>query len=193
MPVIKRYPNRKLYDTEAKRYVTLDYIAALIQANEDVLVIDHETGEDLTNLTLSQIIFEQEKKGAGLLSRSLLTSLIRTGGNTLDQVRRALIAPLHLDSSAGEQRARERSDSEHPTGASPPDGSLIHRVDELFQDVLATLNVPTSRDLRQLQAQLDELNDKISALLDAQQNEQSVGKTASETANETMVDADATH
>ena len=87
MPVIKRYPNRKLYDTEAKRYVTLEHIAALIQANEDVLVIDHETGEDLTNLTLSQIIFEQEKKGSGLLPRPLLTNLIRTSGDTLEQVR----------------------------------------------------------------------------------------------------------
>ena len=53
MPTIKRYPNRKLYDTEAKRYVTLDSIALMIQHGRDVQVIDHETGEDLTNLTLS--------------------------------------------------------------------------------------------------------------------------------------------
>jgi polyhydroxyalkanoate synthesis repressor PhaR len=174
MPVIKRYPNRKLYDTDAKRYVTLEHIAALIQANEDVLVIDHETGEDLTNLTLSQIIFEQEKRGSGLLSRSLLTNLIRTGGDTFDQVRRALIAPLHLDSAKSEPGAD--AESENP---------LIHRVDEVFQDVLATLNVPTSRDLRQLQAQLDELNGRISALLEAQQvdepdNESSVKPNVSE-------------
>ncbi len=161
MPVIKRYPNRKLYDTDAKRYVTLEHIAALIQANEDVLVIDHETGEDLTNLTLSQIIFEQEKKGSGLLSRSLLTNLIRTGGDTFEQVRRALIAPLHLDSA--KEEAGDAVEAENP---------LLHRVDEIFQDVLATLNVPTSRDLRQLQAQLDELNGRIGALLEAQQGDE---------------------
>ncbi|MCB0135660.1 MAG: polyhydroxyalkanoate synthesis regulator DNA-binding domain-containing protein, partial [Caldilineaceae bacterium] len=69
MPVIKRYPNRKLYDTESKRYVTLEHIAQMIQQGEDVIVTDHESGEDLTNLTLSQIIFEQEKKGSGLMSR----------------------------------------------------------------------------------------------------------------------------
>lgn len=178
MAVIKRYPNRKLYDTEAKRYVTLEYIAALIQANEDVLVIDHETGEDLTNLTLSQIIFEQEKKGSGLLSRSLLTNLIRTGGDTLEQMRRVLIAPLHLDS--GE---RSPGDSEQPSAeVAAPDGSLIHRVDEIFQDVLTTLNVPTARDLRQLQTQLDELNSKISAILEAQQRENTSGELGIEAA-----------
>ncbi|MCB0161660.1 MAG: polyhydroxyalkanoate synthesis regulator DNA-binding domain-containing protein, partial [Caldilineaceae bacterium] len=78
MPVIKRYPNRKLYDTEAKTYVTLDEITEMIRAGRDVQVIDHETGDDLTTLTLSQIILEQEKKSAGFLPRSLLTSLIRT-------------------------------------------------------------------------------------------------------------------
>ena len=158
MPVIKRYPNRKLYDTEAKRYVTLDHIAALIQANEDVLVIDHESGEDLTNLTLSQIIFEQEKKGSGLLSRSLLTNLIRTGGDTLDQVRRALIAPLHLEAGG-----------KHESSADVSEPSPLARIDDVFQDILSTLNVPTARDLRRLQVQLDDLNAKIGVLLEAQQ------------------------
>lgn len=163
MPVIKRYPNRKLYDTEAKRYVTLEHIAALIQANQDVLVIDHETGEDLTTLTLSQIIFEQEKKGSGLLSRSLLTNLIRTGGDTWEQVRRALIAPLHID-------AKDAQTS--------PEPSPLQRIDELFQDMLATLNLPTARDLHKLQTQLDELNAKISAILESQQANESPEKTS---------------
>uniref|UniRef100_A0A7C1JL31 PHA accumulation regulator DNA-binding N-terminal domain-containing protein n=1 Tax=Caldilinea aerophila TaxID=133453 RepID=A0A7C1JL31_9CHLR len=175
MPVIKRYPNRKLYDTEAKRYVTLDQIAEMIQARKDVLVIDHETGEDLTNLTLSQIIFEQEKKGAGFLQRSLLANLIRAGGDTLDQMRRALTAPLHLDS--GEKKEGL------PQGTL--DALLFHRIDELMQDILTTLNVPTARDLRKLQAQLDELNEKISALLAAEEgniagNEQKPGTNAPE-------------
>ena len=72
MPLIKRYPNRKLYDTEAKTYVTLDQLTVLIQHGADVQVIDHETGEDLTNLTLTQIILEQEKKRAGFLPRQLI-------------------------------------------------------------------------------------------------------------------------
>ena len=89
MRMIKRYPNRKLYDLDRKRYVTLDNIAIMIQEGEDVQVIDHETGEDLTSITLSQIIFEREKKRAGFLPKSILTSLIRTGGGTLDYLRRS--------------------------------------------------------------------------------------------------------
>ncbi|MGD8735253.1 MAG: polyhydroxyalkanoate synthesis regulator DNA-binding domain-containing protein, partial [Anaerolineae bacterium] len=55
MTRIKRYPNRKLYDTEAKQYITLEGIAALIRQGNEVQVIDHATGEDLTALTLTQI------------------------------------------------------------------------------------------------------------------------------------------
>lgn len=153
MPVIKRYPNRKLYDTEAKRYVTLEQITALIQSGHEVIVIDHETGEDLTNLTFSQIIFEQEKKGSGLLPRALLTNLIRTGGDTLEQVRRALLG--------GERASEEGGTPGHTADEATP----LQRIDDLFQDVLQTLNVPTTRDLQRLQTQLDELNAKIGALL----------------------------
>ncbi|MBK8046419.1 MAG: polyhydroxyalkanoate synthesis regulator DNA-binding domain-containing protein [Anaerolineales bacterium] len=153
MPVIKRYPNRKLYDTEAKRYVTLDNITQLIQQGQEILVIDHETGEDLTNLTLSQIIFEQEKKGSGLMSRSLLTNLIRAGGDTIDQMKRALL------------RGAEAGDPREVAAEKVTEPSPLQRVDEIFQDVLHTLNVPTNRELQQLQQQLDELNMKIGAIL----------------------------
>ena len=60
--IIKRYPNRKLYNTDTKTYITLDAIAALIRKGQSVQVVDNATGDDLTALTLSQIIFEQEKK-----------------------------------------------------------------------------------------------------------------------------------
>lgn len=96
MPVIKRYPNRKLYDTEAKRYITLDGIAELIREGEEVTIIDHKSDEDLTAVTLTQIIFEQEKKQSGFLPKSVLTGLVRTGGDTLNTLRRGLTAPLDL-------------------------------------------------------------------------------------------------
>jgi polyhydroxyalkanoate synthesis repressor PhaR len=96
MPIIKRYPNRKLYDTEAKRYITLDGIAALIREGEEVLIIDHKTNEDLTAVTLTQIIFEQEKKQSGFLPKSVLTGLVRTGGDTINTLRRGLSVPLDL-------------------------------------------------------------------------------------------------
>jgi polyhydroxyalkanoate synthesis repressor PhaR len=165
MPIIKRYPNRKLYDTEAKRYVTLDSITQMIHDGQEVQVVDYETGEDLTNLTLSQIIFEQEKKGSGLLPRALLTNLVRAGGDTLDQVRRALLR------GPGSEGAAKVSDEE----AAGDESSPLHKVDDLFQDLLASLNVPTTRDLQRLQTQVDELNRKIAELLAAEQTEQEQG------------------
>src|SRR5512135_361111 len=72
MPLIKRYANRKLYDTEAKRYVTLEDLAGFVRQGEDVRVVDHATGEDLTSQTLFQIIFEEEKKIGGLLPQVFL-------------------------------------------------------------------------------------------------------------------------
>ena len=67
MPVIKRYPNRKLYDTTAKQYVSLEGIADLVRQGAEVQVVDHATGEDLTTLTLTQIIVEQERLQSGFL------------------------------------------------------------------------------------------------------------------------------
>ena len=94
MPVIKRYPNRKLYNTEAKKYVTLAQIAHLIRDGQDVQVVDHSTGEDLTALTLTQVILEQERRQSGFLPQTVLTGLIQAGGDRLSNLRRALASPL---------------------------------------------------------------------------------------------------
>jgi polyhydroxyalkanoate synthesis repressor PhaR len=94
--VIKRYPNRKLYDTEAKKYVTLGGVAELIRAGEEVQVIDYVSEEDLTTLTLAQIIFEQEKKRDGLLPLSVLSGLIQAGGDRLNALQRALLSPMNF-------------------------------------------------------------------------------------------------
>ena len=59
--IVKRYANRKLYDTERSCYVTLDDISQMIKAGDEVRVIDNKSGEDLTSVTLAQIIFETEK------------------------------------------------------------------------------------------------------------------------------------
>src|SRR5690242_18166651 len=92
MPVIKRYANRKLYDTEAKRYVTLEDLAEFIRQGEDVLVVDHATGENLTSQTLLQVVFEEEKKIGGLLPQVYLTRLIRAGSSTVSSLRSRLVA-----------------------------------------------------------------------------------------------------
>jgi len=93
MPLIKRYANRKLYDTDSKRYITLDGIAEMIRQQQDVKVIDHETGEDITALTQAQIIFEQERKLRSGIPHTVFTNLIQTGSDTFSQVWHALIPP----------------------------------------------------------------------------------------------------
>ncbi len=80
--LIKRYTNRKLYDTVESRYVTLDEIAEMIRNEEDVRIIDNRTKEDLTSVTLAQIIFEQEKKRSRM-PLAVLRNIVRDGGVNL--------------------------------------------------------------------------------------------------------------
>jgi polyhydroxyalkanoate synthesis repressor PhaR len=87
MPTIKRYANRKLYDVDASRYVTLDDLAEMVRREEEVKVVDYATGADLTALTLTQVIFEQEKKLGGLLPQAILTRLLRVGNTTIQNLR----------------------------------------------------------------------------------------------------------
>ncbi len=81
--IVKRYQNRKLYDTTASCYVTLDDIAILIRGGEDVRIIDNRNGDDLTSVTLTQIIFEQEKKKKSLLPLSALKDIVQSGGERI--------------------------------------------------------------------------------------------------------------
>src|SRR5689334_5135056 len=80
--VIKRYTNRKLYDTVESRYVTLDEIAQMIKGGTEVKIIDNRTKEDLTSVTLAQIIFEEEKKQSQM-PLALLREIIRRPGESL--------------------------------------------------------------------------------------------------------------
>ncbi len=80
--VIKRYTNRKLYDTVESRYVTLDEIAAMIKEGVEVRIVDNRTKEDLTSVTLAQIIFEEEKK-RNRMPLTVLREIIRHPGESL--------------------------------------------------------------------------------------------------------------
>src|SRR5262249_21722937 len=79
--VIKRYTNRKLYDTVESRYVTLDEIAEMIKGGTEVKIIDNRSKEDLTSVTLAQIIFEEEKKQSQM-PLALLREIIRHPGES---------------------------------------------------------------------------------------------------------------
>lgn len=181
MPVIKRYPNRKLYNTEAKQYITLDGIAQLIRAGDDVVVVDNVTGEDLTAVTLTQIIFEQEKKQGGFLPQSVLTGLIQAGGNRLGNLRRTITLPLdvlrHVDGEI-ERRvhhlinrgelAREEGlhlrDKLLALGRTPASDKAPG--DDEVAELLAAHDIPTRDDLADLLNQLEALTLKLETLTD---------------------------
>ena len=74
---IRRYGNRKLYDPATRGYVTLEDLAQTVADGRDVEVVDQKTGEDLTNLTLAQVLLEGVKQGASRIPRQVLTRLIR--------------------------------------------------------------------------------------------------------------------
>lgn len=84
--LIKRYGNRKLYDTKASRYVTLDGIAELVRGEEDLRIIDNDTGEDLTAVTFAQIIYEEAKRSEDEHQAPVLRWIIRQGSETLQDI-----------------------------------------------------------------------------------------------------------
>jgi polyhydroxyalkanoate synthesis repressor PhaR len=92
--VIKKYANRRLYNTATSGYVTLDSLAQMVRAGTDFVVFDARTGEDITRSVLTQIIFDEEGKGRGLLPIEFLRHLIRLYGDSLQT-----FVPSYLDMS----------------------------------------------------------------------------------------------
>ncbi len=180
--VIKRYANRKLYDTQRSRYVTLEQIAEMIRAGEDVKIVDNNSKEDLTALTLTQIHFEEEKKG-GLLPLSALRNIIQSGGQSIStlatQAGEKVRAVFRRDKDAEEAappREPPRELEEAPAGDAEPSGvkNILERsqhtfdewqkkVDERIQKVVEALS-PFSgveKELRTLRDRIAELEKRL--------------------------------
>ena len=81
--VIKKYANRRLYNTASSSYVTLDHLSEMVREGTDFVVLDAKTGDDITRSVLTQIIFEQESKGQNLLPVQFLRRLIRFYGDQM--------------------------------------------------------------------------------------------------------------
>ncbi len=92
--VIKRYSNRKLYDTQESRYVTLEEIEELIRGGKEIAVVDAATGEDLTSVTLAQIILENERTRRAALPSAFLHQLIKHGEAWQDFFQKAMKSSL---------------------------------------------------------------------------------------------------
>jgi len=88
--LIKRYDNRKLYDTEAKQYVSLEELAALVRQGDHIQVVDHSTGEDLTVQTLARVIMEEGRSGKARVSTEFLHDMVRWGGKVVSTSREQL-------------------------------------------------------------------------------------------------------
>jgi polyhydroxyalkanoate synthesis repressor PhaR len=142
--VIKRYSNRKLYDTQESRYVTLEEIEEMIRNGREVSVVDAASGEDLTSVTLTQIILENERSHRANLPAAFLHQLIKHGEAWQDFFQRSMRASL--EGIVGSQRDMERAFREWAQragwgavgGESPPkrDGAEAE-ADKLRDEVAA--------------------------------------------------------
>lgn len=131
--IIKKYPNRRLYDTAISKYVTLNDVKQLVIDRESVTVVDAKTKEDLTRSVLLQIILEQEEDGAPMMSADMLEQLIRFYGDPYQgTLARYLENSIKLLS---DQRAKTRNTMEHVTDPMDMMTSLTNRNMEIWKDL----------------------------------------------------------
>jgi len=137
--LIKKYANRKLYDTRTSSYVTLEGIAGLVRDGHEIKDVDRETGQDLTQVTLSQIVLSEEKRGP---ARHIDGGAIQERGQALlDYVRKTLNVPSDLVN----QMERRR-------------GDLEGLVDDAIERALRRLRIPTRKDIDTINRRLEQLS-----------------------------------
>jgi polyhydroxyalkanoate synthesis repressor PhaR len=169
--VIKRYTNRKLYDTVESRYVTLDEIAEMIKAGAEVKIIDNRTKEDLTSITLAQIIFEEEKKSSKM-SLETLRDLIRHGSEVaqrfVDTTQAELRGRVEAVKAAAEQRVQSLITRGQATSDRAKElvqasqeamAAAQRRVDERVRAAMDGMS-----NLNEVRKQLDEATTRIAEL-----------------------------
>ena len=108
--IIKKYANRRLYNTETSTYITLEELGQMVREGRDFEVVDAKTGEDLTRSVLAQILFEEESKGAAMLPVNFLRHLISFYDNSMQSV-----LPHYLENTMNmfiqnQQRIKEQTD-----------------------------------------------------------------------------------
>jgi polyhydroxyalkanoate synthesis repressor PhaR len=134
--LIKRYGNRKLYDT-------LEVIAAFVKQGEEVRVVDNDTGEDLTAVTFAQIILEGERRSSGLLPLPILRKIIQQGEATIQDIASRVDRGMEAIGSIGEKAGKRVQEL---VGRGAPQGKA------LFEDLLSS----PQRQLEALQKRIDE-------------------------------------
>jgi len=142
--LIKKYANRKLYDTRTSRYITLDGIAQLVREGHEIEVVDRDNGQDLTQVTLSQIVLSEEKRGPARLVDAGGEMLHDRGQALLDYVRRTLNVPSDLRGQV--ERGREGFET---------------MVDDAIEQALRRLRIPTRHDLDKINDRLDRISAQL--------------------------------
>jgi polyhydroxyalkanoate synthesis repressor PhaR len=162
--IIKRYSNRKLYDTKGSRYVTLLQIAEMVREGEEVQIIDNNTKDDLTEITLAQIIYEEQKSHSRAVPLQALKELIHTRTEkVLAELRDGPIGRLIPGTKAGDEKAEAAlAKDQKPTlvdQAKEKFEEMQHQLDERIKSILVTF-----RPLQQLQQEVRRLNERIDEL-----------------------------
>ena len=142
--LIKKYANRKLYDTRTSRYITLDEIADLVRDGHEITVVDRDSGADLTQVTLSQIVLSEEKRGPARIVDAGGEILADRGQALLDYVRKTLSVPGDLRDEV--ERRRE---------------GLETLADDALERALRRLRIPTRRDLDRVNERLDRISAQL--------------------------------
>ena len=162
MLIIKRYSNRKLYDSAARRYITLEEIGQAVRQGQEVQVIDHDSGADLTTLTLLQVLFSEEKRLGGLLPLTILIRLLRAGETRLGSLRQTVETFLDPRESIDREI---RGRAQHLVAAGQLSAAEAERLCELLLDPEVSGDQPPSRQsepassqqVQDLLAELDRL------------------------------------
>ena len=161
--VIKRYSNRKLYDTQESRYVTLEELEELISGGKEISVVDVSTGEDLTSVTLAQIILENERSHRATLPTAFLHQLIKHGETWQDFFQKSLKSSL--EGLMTSQREADRVFREWAGRAGwlqspPPEAKAEKRGEPAEADALREEVATLREQLRALEERLERKREK---------------------------------
>ena len=140
--LIKRYGNRKLYDTQESRYVTLEAIAAFVKQGEEVSVVDNDSGEDLTAVTFAQIILEEERRTNGFLPLPILRNIIQQGEATIQDIASRVGDGMEAIGSIGERAGKRVQE-------------LVNKGPQQGKAILEDLLAQPQRQLEALQKRID--------------------------------------
>ena len=168
--VIKKYANRRLYNTRSSSYITLDHLAKMTREDIEFKVVDAKTGVDITHAILTQIIMDEEAGGEQMLPTSFLRQLIAMYGNSMQS-----LLPGYLEASMDhfrENQSKLRKAIEESIGANPL-AQLAQRNMEMFK-AAATAFVPGAKtspaakdggdEIAVLRAQMAEMQKKLDTL-----------------------------